>query len=85
MLKRSRSRLSELRVGDSVRVGIPDVDRSRIEQRNLIGVGLEVRSSLNWLGDNICLSVMNAADTFYCWKAVCMDTKGTTILVWLTQ
>ena len=66
MLKKSRSRLSELRVGDSVRVGIPDVDRSRIEQRNLIGVVLEVRSSLIWLGDNICLSVMNAADTFYC-------------------
>ena len=43
MLKRSRSKMCEISVGDNVRVGIPDVDRSRIEQRNLICVVLKVR------------------------------------------
>ena len=42
MLKRSRSSKEEVTVGDNVRVGIPDVDRSRIENRNLICVVLQV-------------------------------------------
>ena len=42
MLKRSHRRMSEICVGDNVRVGIPDVDRSRVEQRNLICVVLKV-------------------------------------------
>ena len=42
MLKRSRNSMEEVAVGDSVRVGIPDVDRSRVENRNLICVVLQV-------------------------------------------
>ena len=42
MLKRARSSEAPISVGDNVTVGIPDVDRSRIEHRNLICVVLEV-------------------------------------------
>lgn len=42
MLKRARSQFTALDVGDNVTVGIPDVDRSRVEHRNLICVVLEV-------------------------------------------
>lgn len=42
MLKRARSSVAPISVGDNVTVGIPDVDRSRIEHRNLICVVLEV-------------------------------------------
>ena len=44
MLKRSREKMETLSVGQCVRVGIPDVDRSRIEHRNLLCVVLEVRA-----------------------------------------
>ena len=42
MLKRARSSEAPISMGDNVTVGTPDVDRSRIEHRNLTCVVLEV-------------------------------------------
>ena len=42
MLRRAGDAAKELEVGTNVRVGIPDVDRARNQQRNLIGVVMEV-------------------------------------------
>ena len=42
MLRRAGDAARELQIGTNVRVGIPDVDRARNQQRNIIGVVMEV-------------------------------------------
>ncbi|XP_043232702.1 uncharacterized protein LOC122386989 [Amphibalanus amphitrite] len=50
MLRRSRCSMQEVSVGDNVRIGIPDVDRSRIENRNLICVVIQIDGDCYILG-----------------------------------
>ena len=44
-----QERKQEVQVGTNVRVGIPDVDRARNQQRNVIGVVVEVGLSVHTL------------------------------------
>ena len=44
MLCRANRQTEALDVGTNVRIGIPDVDRARNQQRNIIGVVMEVRT-----------------------------------------
>ena len=56
MLRRSRDSMSPIAEGANVRLGIPDVDRSRDEHRNLICVVLEVSLHIPgfWSKDTCC-------------------------------
>ena len=42
MLENSQAAMHEMEVGTNVRVGVPDVDRSRRDHANLIGVVIDV-------------------------------------------
>lgn len=42
MLENSQAAMQEIEVGTNVRVGVPDLDRSRQDHANLIGVVMDV-------------------------------------------
>ena len=42
MLENSQAAMQEIEVGTNVRVGVPDLDRSRRDHANLIGVVMDV-------------------------------------------
>ena len=50
MLDYSNSRISEAKIGDTVRIPVPDVDRGKADARNILGVVMETSEGFFKIG-----------------------------------